>query len=174
MEVDGLASMREIDGILVRPSRLVILPPRLLVSPEKAMDSNTHRFWIEHRRVKRGVSAALPLILGLYILVVYPIIPQPWGGGKPMDAVLIVEADKLPAELPQLGTLFDAPIEQAEIPRAGRLTAGLAPSRSEQSARATATLRLRFQSEHAYLVQRKNGPVVSISKEVVSAVLFQR
>jgi hypothetical protein len=121
-----------------------------------------------------NLCMTLPFILGVYVLVIYPLIPQPWGGGRPMDAEFIVETNKMPPELPQLATLFDAPTEQSEKPATGRATVGQDPSRSEQRARSTATLRLRFQSEHAYLVQRKNGPVLSISKEVVSAVLFHR
>jgi hypothetical protein len=109
-----------------------------------------------------SMCTALPFLLGLYVFGVYPLIPQPWGGGKPMEAQLIVETDKLPPELTQLTTLFDASTKQSNVPA------------TEQKARSTAVLRLRFQSEHAYLVQLQNGPVVSISKEAVSAVLFKQ
>ena len=117
--------------------------------------------------IKRSIDLlsmciALPFILGLYIFAVYPLMPQPWGGGKPMQVQLIVETDKLPPELPQLAMLFDASTGQSNVPA------------TEQKARSTAVLRLRFQSEHSYLVQLQNGPVVSVSKEAVSAVLFKQ
>lgn len=116
----------------------------------------------------------------LYVIVLYPRIPQTYGGGRPMEVQLIVDAesipressyfrDVLPSENKSTSQTENKPIAQTENKSTGQ--------KSKTST--TIAVVLYYQTEDAYYVrinkvQTPVGPIVSLSSHAVAGIIFTK
>jgi hypothetical protein len=95
---------------------------------------------------------------GLYVWVVYPIIPQSYGGGEPMNVQLLVDADKLPSGEPEPGH----PIRGGDNSDAKHSKAGIV----------TIPVTLYYETQDAYYFSKNRGPIMSLAHDAVEGVIY--
>jgi hypothetical protein len=99
------------------------------------------------------------LLLGasvVYVVFVYPIVPQSWGGGKPTIVRMSIDKERISPDENEFQSLFPpqkSTIESPKSPLSGPLT-------------------LLYSTEHAYYIRLSNGKVMQINPEAVSAIIF--
>ena len=97
----------------------------------------------------------IPLIAlaALYIFILYPRVPQSWGGGKPVSVTMLLVEEKIPLDGSALGELFSA-----SEPASGKT-------------RMTKPITLLYATEHAYYI-RLDKRILRLSEDAVGAVVF--
>jgi hypothetical protein len=98
----------------------------------------------------------IPVACYVYIVTIYPTIPQSLGGGKPQPVVLMVKMEDVALYDPQISALFPA-MPAAPTPPATRMTK---------------QLDLLYATEQVYYVRAANGHIVSLAKDLVQGVLW--
>ena len=91
----------------------------------------------------------------LYVVEVFPRIPQSLGGGRPLAVELLVSPDALPQT------------KEFEDWR----TDGAA-SKTETKESILIPVTLYFRSEHELIVRKGEGPVISLSDHVIEGIVF--
>jgi hypothetical protein len=112
------------------------------------------------------ILALIPLACGVYMWLVYPIIPQSLGGGKPSQVWLIVNTKKIPTDDVALQSLF--PVATSE--KGANQRQGVESTTAE--GRTTCKVALQYQTEHAYYVKRGTGPIIVIGGDAVEGAVF--
>lgn len=109
--------------------------------------------------IERGIGllsriAAIPLALIVYVWVVYPLIPQGLGGGRPLDARILVDREAIPPEppVPAVQTSPAAPTDGAST--------------------VIIPVKLLYMTSEYFLVEISSGTRISIKSDVVKAVLW--
>jgi hypothetical protein len=118
-------------------------------------------FYSIYGAYNRFIAFAAYLILlcaSLWLYVeLYSDIPHSLGGGKPVAVNLIVEAEKVPLDTPELRALFSvAP----------------PPSSSQEKARTTIRLNLVYSSKDAYFVRISTNAIVALKADSISGVIW--
>ena len=105
----------------------------------------------------RLFNVALVLVIGscLYVWVVYPLIPQSFGGGAPTTVRLLVNTQKIPPDIPGL-------------PGIGAAT----DRKVTASTSVTDPLQLLYSTADHYYVEGPGGQRVSLSKSAVEGVIW--
>ena len=105
----------------------------------------------------RLVNVALVCVIGIYMYVwiVYPLIPQSFGGGAPTTVRLLVNTQKIPADIPGLPGI-DAATDR-------KVTA---------STSVTDPLQLLYSTADHYYVEGPVGQRVSLSKSAIEGVIW--
>jgi hypothetical protein len=108
--------------------------------------------------VSNAVYVALVLLAAsvAYVVFVYPIVPQSWGGGRPTIVRMSIETERIPSGEKEFRTLF--PAQQG-------------PTESSKST-LSRPLTLLYSTEHAYYIRLSSGEVMQINPEAVSAIIF--
>jgi hypothetical protein len=111
------------------------------------------------RAVVRSVnllSTAIVLIfaLCLYVWKIYPLIPQQYGGGAPVEIQVLLDQDKLPP------TLSDLPGVPVQAPGKASKTAVIGP------------VKLLYSSKHHYFLEGSQGERFSLSRGAVEGILW--
>lgn len=106
--------------------------------------------------LNRTINIFLPLVgLALiYIFLLYPRIPQSWGGGEPVTVTMLLSEEKIPLDDPILKPLFQH--------RDAKL---------DENTRLTSPVRLLYSNDHAYYVALGNQ-TLRISSEAIGGVIF--
>ena len=106
--------------------------------------------------VNRAFKAFVPVIIigGVYIFVLYPKMPQRWGGGAPVTVRMLLAEEKVPLDEATLKPLFpdEGGSEGAKM-------------------RLTKPVTLLYSTEHAYYIVL-DKQTLSVSAEAVGGVLF--
>jgi Protein of unknown function (DUF2934) len=122
--------------------------------------------------VERGMLAAqrfataavlvglIPVACLAYVSVVYPMLPQSIGFGKPVTVQLIMNTDRIPRDAEIVRDMF--PTEASAKPRVGK----------EDKANVTMPVTLYYQTEHAYYVSKGTAPIVSLNRDAVDGIIF--
>lgn len=95
-----------------------------------------------------------------YVWVIYPVLPQTVGGGKPMTVRLIVNTEKVPTDAAGLRDIFPAGIS---TPQQG--------TRGDKGAE-TVPVTLHYQTEHTYYVSKSDNPIIALDHAAVDAIIF--
>jgi hypothetical protein len=102
--------------------------------------------------------ALIVAIVGGYVFFIYPKIPQKWGGGHAVEVRLILAEDKFPAGDLRLQKLF------GETTNKGTSLTG--------EPRVTEQVDLLYATEHAYFVRPSGGPILQLSSDAISGVIY--
>jgi len=111
-----------------------------------------------------GAICLVPLACFLYVYLVFPLVPQTLGGGRPMTVQLLISADALP----KVSEFRDW------LPATGKKepSASEAPAQAPSKEPVLVPVTLYFRTDHELYVQKKPGPVVSLSDHAVEGIIF--
>jgi hypothetical protein len=109
--------------------------------------------------------ALILLTLVLYTFLVYPVIPQSLGGGKPSQARLVVDVEKIPQDDSNLRDIFPQSVIDKRPP-------GSATADSDKvKSMTTCLVALQYQTEHAYYIRHQSGPILVINHDAVNGII---
>ena len=116
------------------------------------------RIYVWGSYVSNAMNVAVLLLAAslAYVLFVYPLIPQSWGGGRPSIVRMSIDEERISPNENEFHALFPIQRHAAES------------SKSPLSD----PLTLLYSTEHAYYIRLSNGEVMQINPEAVSAVIF--
>ena len=97
----------------------------------------------------------------VYVSAIYPVIPQSMGGGKPTTVRLIVNTEKIPRGAEVIRAMF--PTEATTRQQAT----------NEPKASETVAVILHYQTDHAYYVSLRSGPIISLDHDAVDGIIFE-
>ncbi|MBI1930442.1 hypothetical protein HYR99_40115 [Candidatus Poribacteria bacterium] len=103
------------------------------------------------------VILLIPVASYIYVVIVYPVIPQSLGGGKPMVVRLIVDSEKIPLDTPELRALFSPQVNTQE---------------KTNNARTTLPVDLLYLTQETYYVRLPNNPIVSMNAGAVQGIIW--
>jgi hypothetical protein len=101
---------------------------------------------------------AIPVISLFYVYKIYPAIPQSYGGGKPMTAVLIINSDDLPVNSPDICSLF---------------TDNTCLSQPEKVF-TTTEIEILYTTSEEYYLRASNQKIFSIKRDIVSGIIYDK
>ena len=132
--------------------------------------------------------AVMLIACSLYVGVLYSRIPQTYGGGRPMDVQVIIDAESIPQESSYFRDVLPPQSKstgQTQSKSTGQTENNSANQTEDKSTRqktkTTTTIAavLYYQTEDAYYVRIKKeqtpvGPIVSISNHTVEGIVFAK
>ena len=99
---------------------------------------------------------AIPFACFLYIYKIYPIIPQSYGGGEPLSAVLILSGEDLPTSSPEICTLFPN---------------NTCPSQPSKTL-ITSTVDILYITPEQYFIQSSDQKIFALKKAIVNGIIY--
>lgn len=141
-----------------------ILDRILAAQPDPSNQSRIVKLLDLYARAFRAAEATLNLfnvalraglVLGLillYVWVLYPLIPQAYGGGDPSRVKLLIDTAKLPPQVPDL--------------------TGPRPIQASASPSISAEMELLYITSASYFIRGKRGGVIALDKSVVVGIVY--
>ena len=98
------------------------------------------------------VAGFLAAVLAAYMFLLYPAVPQAWGGGKYSCVKIILAEDKVPLENTPPVLTFEGS--------------------DEGKPRITQPVKLLYVTKDAYYMRQNDGPVIQLTSDAVSGVVY--
>lgn len=105
-----------------------------------------------------AMLCAIPLACFVYVVAIYPLIPQTLGGGKPVDVQLVMSEESIP-EMKE----FESWVSSSS----SATTSSLTTKRS-----LIVPVTLYFRTDHDLYVRKGDGPIISLSDHAVEGIIF--
>jgi hypothetical protein len=99
--------------------------------------------------------SVIPVGSFLYIMYLYPLVPQSFGGGKPVAAKLIIDLTKVPRNASELRSLLSEH-----------------PDSKEASSAVSKEVALLYYTEGAIYVRAHIGPTIALKRDVVNGIIW--
>jgi hypothetical protein len=100
----------------------------------------------------------VPLACFVYVVAIYPLIPQTLGGGKPVDVQVVVSEESIPE-----AKEFEGWVSSSR----SATTSSLTTKRS-----LIVPVTLYFRTDHDLYIRKGDGPIISLSEHAVEGIIF--